>query len=213
MEALGRLGAKSVPVVAVGERFVFAQSLADVAALLGIAYDATPELSPDELVGRLGVVLATAGRLVRQLPDRALAAEVMDRKRSYRELAHHLFRVVDAFLDVACGRERVFELDALNAPPPEAMRSFDDIAAYGAGVARRLAGWWDGESDRTGARPIETYWGRRTLHEVLERTAWHAAQHVRQLAMLLDGFGIAPDRPLSEADLAGLPVPEKVWDD
>jgi len=48
---------------------------------------------------------------------------------------------------------------------------------------------------------------------VPERTTWHAAQHVRQTAMLLEQFGIAPDRPLTKEDLAGLPVTGKVWDD
>jgi hypothetical protein len=31
--------------------------------------------------------------------------------------------------------------------------------------------------------------------------------------MLLEKFGIVPDRPLSDAELAGLPVPVKVWDE
>jgi hypothetical protein len=51
------------------------------------------------------------------------------------------------------------------------------------------------------------------MHEVLERTAWHCAQHTRQLMMLLEMLDIAPNGPLTPADLAGLPLPEKVWDD
>ncbi len=43
-------------------------------------------------------------------------------------------------------------------------------------------------------------------------TTWHAAQHVRQVMMVLDGPDIAPERPLTAADLAGLPLPEQVWD-
>ena len=53
MAALQNLGARSVPVVAVGDDFVFAQSLTDVAELLGLDYDSTPELSPGELVRKL----------------------------------------------------------------------------------------------------------------------------------------------------------------
>jgi hypothetical protein len=30
--------------------------------------------------------------------------------------------------------------------------------------------------------------------------------------MFLDMLNIAPDRPLTPADLAGLPLPERVWD-
>jgi hypothetical protein len=30
--------------------------------------------------------------------------------------------------------------------------------------------------------------------------------------LMLESNGIAPDRPLSAADLAGLPLPDEVWD-
>ena len=59
---------------------------------------------------------------------------------------------------------------------------------------------------------MPTYYGEQPLHEVLERTTWHAAQHVRQVMMVLDSLDITPDRPLTAADLAGLPLPEQVWD-
>ena len=51
------------------------------------------------------------------------------------------------------------------------------------------------------------------MREVLDRTTWHAAQHVRQTMMILEQLGITPDTPLTADDLAGLPLPEKVWDD
>ena len=50
------------------------------------------------------------------------------------------------------------------------------------------------------------------MHEYLERTTWHSGQHVRQWMMLLGMAGIAPDRPLVEADFANLPMPGNVWD-
>ena len=50
------------------------------------------------------------------------------------------------------------------------------------------------------------------MHEVLERTVWHAAQHTRQLALILKSHGIKPDGPLTPDNLAGLPVPDEVWD-
>jgi hypothetical protein len=30
--------------------------------------------------------------------------------------------------------------------------------------------------------------------------------------MVLENLGIAPDEPLTPADLAGLPLPDQVWD-
>jgi hypothetical protein len=50
------------------------------------------------------------------------------------------------------------------------------------------------------------------MHDVFERTAWHAAQHTRQMNLMLETYGITPDRPLSAEDLKGLPVPDEVWD-
>ena len=213
MAALQRLGAKSVPVVALGNKFVFAQSLADVAGLLGIDHDDTPELSPEELVRRLDTVLATAERLIRQFPPEAAERDVKERKRSYRQLGYHVFRIVEAFLDATIVQGRTLELDDLNALAPESIRTFDDVAAYGGDVRQRVKAWWTAETDRACARMVPTYWGSHKLHHVLERTTWHPAQHVRQFAMLLADFGVAPDRPLGDAELAGLPVPEKVWDD
>ena len=213
MAALQSLGARSVPVVAGGDDFVFAQSLTDVAELLGLDYDSTPELSPGELVRKLDGVLAAAERLVRQIPAEALNSDVMDRNRSYRQLSFHIFEIVEAFLERTINQGVTLELEHLNADAPDEIQTATDITAYGVDVRRRLNAWWAIEVDRDCARIVPTYWGDQALHQVLERTAWHPAQHVRQLAMLLPEFGIAPDRPLTPSDLAGLPVPEKVWDD
>ena len=51
------------------------------------------------------------------------------------------------------------------------------------------------------------------MHEYLERTTWHSGQHVRQLVMVLDMLGIEPDGPAGQETFAGLPMPDKVWDD
>lgn len=212
MAALLRLGARSVPVVAVGEKFVIAQSLSDVAKLIGIEHDSTPALSPDELVRRLDNVLAAAIRLTRQIPEHALGRDVGNRKRSFRQFGYHIFRIVEAFLEDTIERGETLLLEHLNADAPDDIRDADDIAAYGEAVRRRLNDWWSAEPDRAAARTVPTYWGDQDLHQVLERTAWHPAQHVRQLAAQLPEIGVQPDGPLTAAELAGLPLPEKVWD-
>ena len=123
----------------------------------------------------------------------------------------HLFRVVDAFLDANQGITLV-----------QAM--FREEPAADAGTA---ASWWPmaprcGSASATGMpsgdsdcarRPLDTYYGPQSLHELLERTTWHSGQHVRQYMMLLEREGqVAFHRPLVEADFARLPMPQNVWD-
>ena len=87
------------------------------------------------------------------------------------------------------------------------------LRARDAWVRRRVAAWWEGLADRSGTQTVETYYGAQPLHEVLERTTWHSAQHARQVMSLLEQQGIAPERPLGPRELQGLPVPSKLWDD
>jgi hypothetical protein len=88
----------------------------------------------------------------------------------------------------------------------------DDVIAYGRAVRSRMQAWWAANDARDFSVMVPTYYDEQTLHEVLERTTWHSAQHTRQLIVMLESFGIAPDQPLAKADLAGLPLPEKAWD-
>ena len=208
---LRRLGARSVPIVARGDRFVFAQVIRDVVAFLGLAEDGGPALSPAQLAARYPQVLDTAIRLVRQMPDEALGRELPNRPRSYRVLLHHIFQIGAAFLDMeqkggGLTRER------LEIGPGPAMSS-GEIAVFGEGVRERFRGWWQDAKAEDFARPVEAYFGEAARHEVLERTVWHSAQHTRQLASLLERLGIAPDRPLGPADIKGLPLTDRIWDE
>src|SRR5215472_10184100 len=91
-DALLRLGARSVPVVARGDRFVFAQVIGDVVAFLGLDEQKGPLLSPAELAARGDHVLETAVRLIRQMPDDRLQTQLPKRSRSWRALMHHVFQ-------------------------------------------------------------------------------------------------------------------------
>lgn len=210
MEELRRLGARSVPVVSRGDKFVFAQLIGDVVEFLGLDVKTGPELSPAALVERLDLILAAAARYTRQMPADALERELPNRPRSYRVLLHHVFQIPTAFLDAAEGGELTYE--NMVAPPPAEMTTPERIAEFGDAVRQRVQAWWAGLADRSGAQPVRTYYGIQPLHEVLERTTWHSGQHVRQVMSLLEGLGITPDRPLDRAAFEGLPVPEKIWD-
>ena len=212
MEALRKLGARSVPIVARGGEFVFAQSLADVVGFLKLDIRLHDKLAPQQLVDKLGLVLNAAARYVRQIPAEWLERPFRNRNRPIRVLAHHVFRIPEAFVEAMReGRELTYELIML--PPGEALRTTADIARYGMGVLAEFGAWWDGYADHSCQQMMDTYFGRHRVHDVLERSVWHPAQHTRQLMLLLDGMDIEPDGRLTPADLAGLPLPEKAWDD
>ena len=178
---------------------------------LGLDDAPRPDLSPAELVARLDLILSAALRYTLQMPAAELETMQPNRPRSHRALLYHIFRIPDAFLDMTRGSTLEYEM--LVSPPPEEMRTTADIAAYGESVRQGIAAWWGARDDQSCDEQVPTYYGAQPLHEVLERTTWHPCQHVRQLMALLERQGIAPDRPLSAADLAGLPLPEGVWDE
>jgi hypothetical protein len=212
-EDLRRLGARSIPVVSKGDRFVFAQILGDVSDFLGLGVDTAPTLSPAELAVRIDHVLETAARLIRQIPDDALGGKLPNRDRTFRVLTYHIFQIPEVFLELV-QQGLVLTHERLGTLPPDDMQTSAAIADFGDTVRARVAAWWAGAGGDTDFdAPAETYYGEPKLHEVFERTTWHSAQHVRQLCLVLDGLDVEPDRPLSKADLEGLPVPEKVCDD
>jgi glutaredoxin len=212
MSELRKLGAKSVPVVARGERFVFAQAIGDVIDFLGLKVRAQERLAPEALMAKLDLVLTAAARYIRQIPSGELQKPFRNRNRPIRALAFHVFRIVEGFLEsMQDGAELTYDRIMRDDAPPNL--SPEDLARYGENVLKRAKAWWAAYPDKACATPMATYFGEHPVHVVLERTVWHPAQHTRQLMLVLESLGIAPDRPLSAADLAGLPLPEKAWDE
>ena len=211
MALLHSLGARSVPVVSKGEKFVFAQSIGDVADFLEIDVDTSPQLSPEELIAKLDMILLAAQRFIRQIPDDRLGENIKDRPRTLRELGYHNSRIVEALVEVGQGAELTYS-DYQDNPPAD-MQTGEQIAAYGEGVRQSLHAWWNELDDKECRFEVETYFGTKPMHEVMERSTWHPGQHLRQIMMVLEGMDVAPDQPLTAADFSGLPMPEKVWDD
>ena len=205
---LQALGVRSVPVLSRGKDFVFGQSLPQIVAFLGLAEKAGPALSPAELYQRLDRFMSAALALLPLMPADRLDIHVPGRPRSYRALAYHLFKVVEAFLDAERGITLVQAMFR-EEPAPDAGTAA--LAEYGAAVQRRFRAWWSA-GDTGAARALDTYYGAQSLHELLERTTWHSGQHVRQWMMLLEREGVAHERPLGDADFARLPMPQNVWD-
>src|SRR6186997_2175743 len=88
MAQLQALGARSVPIVARAGRFVYAQSLADVAQFLALDVRLDARLSPGVLVERVNIVVAAAMRYVRQMSDAELDGPFRNSWAPPRGLAH-----------------------------------------------------------------------------------------------------------------------------
>ena len=211
MEELRELGVRTVPVVARGKEYVFAQELADVSAFIGRKVDFR-RLPPEKLYDKWQTVLAAAQRHVMQVPaDKLGERATPGRDRSIRDLAYHIYQVPDSFLQAI--ENGVKDLTSVyNAPPPASVKTGADIRDYGKGVSERLARWWEREGRKVASGKLATYYGDQPLHHVMERCTWHSAQHARQIISVLERFGIAANGPLSAQDYAGLPLPAGLWE-
>jgi len=207
------LGMRDVPVLACGTRAILAQNMEAVAAFVGLDGTGHTRLTPETLLARWILVLEAAQRHVRQFPLERMPEQMTPtRDRTVRVMGYHVYRVVEVFLDVV--DNGVLYSSADTEIPPAAERPDADgetIARYGATVIERLRGWWRDNERRSFEQPFPTTYGPASLHELFERSTWHSAQHTRQLAAVLERLGIAPDGPLTEADLRGLPMPETLW--
>jgi glutaredoxin len=210
---LAVLGIRSVPIVRRGNEWANGQVLRDVARVAGITWGGAQMLPPPELAARLVEIQIMAQRFFAQIPDDKLDRLLPHRPRSYAQLAYHIFNIADAFLEHEESGLPLKEGAYGRVPPPH-MNTKAKILAYGEDVLARFRVWWDRSRQAADfSRKAHVYYGDVTLHEYLERSTWHSGQHVRQLMMVLEMLGIVPDRPPAKETFAGLPMPEKVWDD
>jgi len=207
------LGVQTVPVLAKGGQYIFCQNLEDVAEFVGLQGTGHTPLPPAILVEKWLAVLRAAQRYIRQIPNPRLGERAIDnRDRSIRLLSHHIFRIGEAFLETAIDDVEYWANNA-NVPPEDgSCTTGDEIVAYGDGIIERINNWWAQLDDKSCQQKVKTFYGTPPMHQLFERSTWHSAQHTRQMIAVLERFGIDPDRRLSADDLAGLPLPERIWD-
>ena len=207
------LGVQTVPVLAKGGQYIFCQNLEDVAEFVGLQGTGHTPLPPAMLVEKWLTVLRAAQRYIRQIPNQRLSERAIDnRDRSIRLLSHHIFRIGEAFLETAI-KDVEYWANNANVPPEDgSCTTGEEIVAYGDGIIERIENWWAQLDDRSCQQKVKTFYGTPPMHQLFERSTWHSAQHTRQMIAVLERFGIDPDRRLSADDLAGLPLPERIWD-
>ena len=213
-EAKARLkahGFDSVPAVCLGDDCVPGGDLGAIATLLSLDYTAPVILPAEVLQAKFVAVLDAAARFFRQAPFEGLATKSPDRDRSFRELGWHISLIPHAFIGAYDNGFSTSEDFRERDVSPSL--TGEDVASAVLKAQSLLKDWWQtsGREDPMD-RVIESYWGVHTLEEVFERETWHAAQHTRQVMMFLEMLKIAPDGPLTPEFLAGLPMPERVWD-
>jgi hypothetical protein len=124
-----------------------------------------------------------------------------------------VFRIGEAFLEtVIDGKD--YAIQHANVPPKDGtFTTGEEIARYGEQIVKRIEAWWSQLTDKSGSQQLSTYYGPQPLHQVLERSTWHSAQHVRQLQHVLEErYHIAPQQRLKPDDTAGLPLPERLFE-
>lgn len=213
LQSLLALGVRTVPVLARGERYVFAQDLHEVARFIGLPY-AQDRLPVSQLLQRLNLLLELAAQHAERWPAAALREPLPGRPRLHADLLYHVAMIVQGLLDASApGSGGRLDYEYFERRPGEAIVGAGPLATE----LRRVAGALRAAGPALLGAPVTlavpTYYGDRPLHEVLERTTWHAAQHVRQIHHLLVEVLQQPDAPVLDAVLlAGLPLPENVWD-
>ena len=209
---LEALGLRLVPVVARGSDWANGAVFRDVARVAGFTWRPHELLAPCEIVARIDAILTAARRYLEQITEDRLDTMLPGRPRSYRQLAYHIFQIPEVFLE-RVENDAPYTYEALISQLPPDLTTHAELSAYAGSVQQRLDDWWtthgaDTDFDQSG----NVYYGEVSLHEVLERTAWHSGQHTRQLMLTLETIGISPDGPLADSDFKGLPMPQEVWD-
>ena len=204
---LEAFGVQRVPATIVGDRVVHGWNPKALAELVGVRHVERKQLSPAELARRLDQVLAATQRAIRQVPPEHLGMKKPGRDRTVHQLSFHVFRLSVAYVDTR--EQGHLAAEVFEEMAPAAMADGEAVAAYGDTVRRRLAeymarpDWCEGD--------VSTYYGPQTAHDFMERTTWHAAQHLRQIYWFLDQMGVKAESPLTDGDLDGLPIPHDVW--
>ena len=211
-ERMLALGARNLPLLVRGADLVVCQALADVAKFVGVDGFAEATLAPSVLMQKWQTVLSAGQRYIRQFPFARLDERLIEsRDQSIRDMGYHVFHIGHAYLETV---EHGIEdwIAVCVEPPPAAMRTGEEVAHYGSSIKRRLDDWWKAQADKSCSIPVKTCTGTQPVADFLLRQTWHSAQHVRQLASVLERMGIAPAGPLTTDDLAGLPLPVRLWE-
>jgi glutaredoxin len=199
-----------VPALIFGDAAVPGGDLAAVAALIGVPYEAHELLPAQVLKDRFDLVMASAVSLIGQLEPADLDYAPPDRDRTVRALSAHIATIMQWF--VKCYEREFFENPVVTPQPLSSLGTIETLLRTAAETRQQFDRWWEtvGRDDPLD-RVLASKAGYKTLHELLERSVWHTAQHTRQLQYFMVGrLGRQVHDGLRPELLDGLPVPERI---
>lgn len=213
-ERMLQLGARLVPALAKGDKIIAAKILQTVAEFVGVKGPGYAPLPPQQLFDKWRTVLRAAQRFVRQVPqDRLLQNARPNRNKSLRLVTYQIFCIGEGYLECIVNGDNDLATLVAKTPADGTCITGAEIAHYGDGVIANLEQWWAGFPAASFQKKMEVIGlGTVSIHQILERSTWHSAHHTRQLADVLQSEGIEPDGKLTKEDLAGLPLPQRLWD-
>ncbi|GAB7007526.1 hypothetical protein JCM18899A_50010 [Nocardioides sp. AN3] len=220
-QELDTLGAKGLPVLTRGDRYVFGLDLAMVDEVLGLKTDRAP-LPVEELIARSVRHVDAALRFLRQLPVARYEDGLPGRPgRTYFGLANHVVGHLSRLVLVAEQPDtdfsplEVYALAGYQSPQGEDYLeekvTVEEVEARGRDLQRRAEAWLvSGDNPQ---REVEMFYGKVPLHQVIESNTYSITQHTRQMQAVITFLGYQPDGPLGEADYRGLNLPVAMWDE
>jgi glutaredoxin len=234
LERLVALGARTTPVVAIGDRWVGGAAFdrldefvrtggASGAAraeeqtagtAVGDVFAAGARVILDEpaLLDRVDGFLHKAETYIRQIPPPRLNEPLPVRGeegRTVRGLAYHIGQVARDPLRAANGVPIVKAMHEYDTP--DDLDTADALADIVVEVRERLDEWWSSGVHPPADSVVDYFQGPYTIHGLLERCTWHVATHLRQLGWLLVEWGVNVDAGLTADEVRGLPMPRMVW--
>jgi uncharacterized damage-inducible protein DinB len=201
----------TVPVVALGERYVVGYNPLKFKDLLALSGEVRWTANPAELFAALDQLLGALEVAVLQIPADKLGYRSPDRDRDLQNFTVHTSHRVQRGLDSA----RTLRFGApSNQIYVEAARPHDTpakIAQYAADVRARLRAWRNEAGDAPLEQVVDAYNGQITLLQLFEMITNHTAHHLRQLYVFMQRLEIEPVQPLRVEQLRGVTVLENIF--
>lgn len=162
---------------------------------------------PASLLPLLTRVLQAVERAVREMPAERIDWSSPDRNRTMRQFTFHIFRRIENYM---AGTWRGGSME-LPEEDRHIQSSFQSIADYGHRITEQYQAWAASQDPvrfrRTDVKDVDG----RTPAERLDTIVGHSIQHLRQIYMLQEQFGVTPSDRMRDSEFPPEHVLTILW--